>query len=221
MSPLYWRSNNYTSGSTGQPKGVEVLHREIARLLFGIDYVQLNSDQTFLQMATMATISFDASTFELWEALLHGARCVLFPEQIPTSKDLSNVIKKHRISSLWLTGSLFNAVIDEAPETLLGISQLLIGGEALSVTHVRRALELLPNTQIINGYGPTESTTFTCCYPIPKKISNAIRSIPIGRPIGNTEVYLLDSCLQPVPIGTHGELYIGGDGLCQRVPQRD
>ena len=203
---------NYTSGSTGQPKGVEVLHRGIARLLFGIDYVQLNSDQTFLQMAT---ISFDASTFELWGALLHGARCVLFPEQIPTSKDLSNVIKKHRISSLWLTGSLFNAVIDEAPETLLGISQLLIGGEALSVTHVRRALELLPNTQIINGYGPTESTTFTCCYPIPKKISNAIRSIPIGRPIGNTEVYLLDSCLQPVPIGTHGELYIGGDGLAR------
>ena len=163
----------------------------------------------------MATISFDATTFELWGALLHGARSVLFPEQIPTSKDLSNVIQKHGISPLWLTASLFNTVIDEAPETLLGISQLLIGGEALSVAHVRRALELLPDTEIINGYGPTESTTFTCCYPIPRKISKTLRSIPIGRPIGNTEVYLLDSYLQPVPIGVHGELYIGGDGLAR------
>ena len=106
-------------------------------------------------------------------------------------------------------------MIDEAPEALSDVRQLLIGGEALSVPHVRRALELLPDTQIINGYGPTESTTFTCCYAIPFRLDETISSIPIGRPIANTEVYLLDSQLSPVPIGVTGELYIGGDGLAR------
>lgn len=202
----------YTSGSTGRPKGVEVRHRSIIRLLFGVDYVHLDAIQTILHMAP---ISFDASTFEVWGALLHGARCILFPEQVPTAKSIGTAIHKHKVTILWLTASLFNAVIDEAPETLLGIKQLLIGGEALSVAHVRRALAMLPSTQIINGYGPTEGTTFTCCYPIPKQLSETTRSIPIGRPIGNTQVYLLDRYLNPVPIGVAGELHIGGDGLAR------
>jgi aspartate racemase len=202
----------YTSGSEGRPKGVEVRHRGILRLLFGVDYVALDSGQSILQMAP---ISFDASTFELWGALLHGARCVLFPDRVPTTEALGRALRKHTISTLWLTASLYNMVIDEAPEILSDVRQLLIGGEALSVKHVLRGLDLLKSTKIINGYGPTESTTFTCCYRIPRPLSESTLSIAIGRPIGNTEVYLLDRNLQPVPVGIPGELYIGGDGLAR------
>src|SRR5207237_5580909 len=154
----------YTSGSTGQPKGVEVVHRGVNRLLFGVNYVHLDATQTFLQLAP---ISFDASTFEIWGALLHGARCVLFPGTILTTQTLRDEIRKHGITILWLTAALFNLLIDDDSQALSGIKQLLIGGEALSVAHVQRASAALPETQIINGYGPTESTTFTCCYPIP------------------------------------------------------
>ena len=165
----------------------------------------------------MAPIAFDASTFEIWGALLHGARCALSPERTPSAKELGEFLKKHQVSTLWLTSALFNTVIDEAPEALTGIDQLLIGGEALSETsHVIRALALLPKAQIVNGYGPTESTTFTCCYQIPRKLNAMISSIPIGRPIANSQVYILDRYQQPVPIGVTGELYIGGDGLQPR-----
>jgi amino acid adenylation domain-containing protein len=202
----------YTSGSTGQPKGVAVCHRGVLRLLVGVDYVHLDARACLLQMAPLA---FDASTFELWGALLHGARCVLFPERIPTLAALGAVLREQAITTLWLTASLYNAVMDEAPEILAGLGQLLIGGEALSVAHVRRGVECLPVTQLINGYGPTEGTTFTCCYGIPRPLEDSLRSIPIGRPIGNTEVYVLDRTLQPVPIGVAGELYIGGMGLAR------
>ena len=200
----------YTSGSTGLPKGVEVLHRGVIRLLYGVNYVRLDASQRILQMAPIA---FDASTFEIWGALLHGASCVLFPPEIPTPKKLGDAIKKHDITTLWLTAALFNAVVDDDPQFLGGISQLLVGGEALSVPHIRRALAALPATQIINGYGPTESTTFACTYPIPEQ--DHLHSIPIGRPISNTQIYLLDRHLQPVPIGVLGELYIGGAGLAR------
>ncbi len=203
---------NYTSGSTGVPKGVEVTHRGVTRLLFGVNYANLDTEQTFVQIAP---ISFDASTFEIWGALLHGSRCVIFAEKIPTSKDLSYLITKNKITTLWLTSTLFNTIIDEDPEALSGIRQLLIGGEALSVSHVRRGLNALPSTQIINGYGPTENTTFTCCYAIPSPLDSQAHSIPIGRPIANTQTYILDQYLQPVPIGIPGELHIGGAGLAR------
>ncbi|QMS88318.1 amino acid adenylation domain-containing protein [Nostoc edaphicum CCNP1411] len=202
----------YTSGSTGQPKGVEVIHRGVNRLLFGVNYVHLDTTQRFLQLAP---ISFDASTFEIWGALLHGARCVLFPGSIPTAKSLRDEIHKHGITILWLTAALFNSIIDDDEKALSGIEQLLIGGEALSVAHVQRALAALPFTQIINGYGPTESTTFTCCHPIPRQIDATIESIPIGRAIANTQIHILDEYLQPVPVGMPGELHIGGAGLAR------
>ncbi len=202
----------YTSGSTGQPKGVEVIHRGVNRLLFGVNYVELNATQRFLQMAP---ISFDASTFEIWGALLHGGLCVILTESIPTAKILGEEIDKHGITVLWLTAALFNSIIDENAVALSGIRQLLIGGEALSVAHVQKALSRLPLTQIINGYGPTESTTFTCCHPILRQLERTIESIPIGRPIANTQVYILDSELQPVPVGVPGELHIGGAGLAR------
>jgi amino acid adenylation domain-containing protein len=202
----------YTSGSTGVPKGVEVSHRGVMRLLFGVDYVRLDGAQTFLHLAP---ISFDAATFEVWGALLHGGKCVLYPGAMASPRELGQILKKNRVDTLWLTAALFNTVIDQEAEVLADVKQLLVGGEALSVAHVRKALALLPNTEIINGYGPTESTTFTCCYSIPRELDDNLDSIPIGRPIGNTQVYILGADLTPVPIGVPGELYIGGDGLAR------
>ncbi|HEY2917984.1 MAG TPA: amino acid adenylation domain-containing protein, partial [Candidatus Binatia bacterium] len=202
----------YTSGSTGKPKGVEVLHRGVVRLLFGVGYVRLDENKTFLHLAPT---SFDASTFEIWGALLHGAKCVLYRERVPSANELGQLLHQHKVSTLWLTSSLFNSVVDENAETLSEVKQLLIGGEALSIPHVRRALDLLPETEIINGYGPTENTTFTSCYSIPRELDETVISVSIGRPIGNTEVYLLDRHLNAVPIGVPGELYIGGDGLAR------
>ena len=207
----------YTSGSTGTPKGVAVSHRGVLRLLFGISYTTLSSKATMLQLAP---ISFDASTFELWGALLHGARCVLFAGRMASAWELAEVVNQHQVSLMWLTSSLFNAVIDEDPQALRGVRELIIGGEALSPSHVSRALKLLPETQLINGYGPTENTTFTCCYRVPRQLEEGLRSIPIGRPLGNTEVYVLDEQLRPVPVGVTGELHIGGAGLARGYLKR-
>jgi amino acid adenylation domain-containing protein len=201
----------YTSGSTGKPKGTAIRHRSINRLLFGVDYVELNDQQTILQLAPLA---FDASTFEIWGALLHGGKLVVAPPGPPDFDELGQLISRNGVSTIWLTASLFNRVIETRPEALVGVKQLLTGGEALSVHHVRMAFDRLgPETTLINGYGPTESTTFACCYRIPRDLSPDATSVPIGRPIGNTQVYVLDSRLRPVPIGIAGELYIGGDGL--------
>ncbi len=202
----------YTSGSTGVPKGVEVCHRGIVRLLVGVDYVHLTTQEVFLQMARLA---FDVSTFEIWGALLHGATLVLFPGPVPAAQELGEVLRGQKVTTLWLTSSFFNAVIDEAPAVLSPVRQLLVGGEALSAPHVRLALSALPDTQLINGYGPTESTTFACCYSIPRRLKEDASSIPISRPISNTQVYILDTQMEPVPIGTVGELHIAGDGLAR------
>jgi amino acid adenylation domain-containing protein len=202
---------NYTSGSTGKPKGVVVPHRGVLRLVNNPNYATLDDTCNILQLAP---VSFDAATLEIWGALLNGGRCVLFPYNgIPDPRDLEYVIQKTGITTLWLTASLFNAVIDIHPEALRGVRELLTGGEALSVEHVRKAQKSLPGTQLINGYGPTESTTFTCCYRIPGNLGEDLTSIPIGYPINHTKVYVLDEKMQPKNNGDPGELYIGGDGL--------
>jgi amino acid adenylation domain-containing protein len=201
----------YTSGSTGKPKGVVVPHRAIVRLLVGTDYTPLAETSVTLQLAPT---SFDAATFEIWAPLLHGGRCVLYPGgSVPDPADLANVIARTGVTTLWLTASLFNTLVSEAPECLRGVREILTGGEALSVPHIRLAHERLPNVQLVNGYGPTESTTFTTCHRIPRELSHELRSIPIGRPIANTETYVLDNDLRQVAVGEPGELYIGGDGL--------
>ncbi|WP_310482603.1 amino acid adenylation domain-containing protein [Chamaesiphon sp. VAR_48_metabat_403] len=204
---------NFTSGSTGRPKGVAIPHRAVLRLVLGSQFTPLDRDRTLLQLAPT---SFDAATLEIWGALLHGGRCILFPGNgIPDVRSLGTIISNYKITTLWLTAALFNTIVAEAPETLKGVSEILTGGEALSPTHIRQAQSQLVDTQLINGYGPTESTTFTCCYRIPNPIDPQATSISIGRPIANTQVYILDAALQPVPIGIPGELYIGGDGLAR------
>ncbi len=202
----------YTSGSTGQPKGVMVEQRSVVRLVRDTGYARLDADETLLLLAPP---TFDAATFELWGALLNGARCVVHPEAVPTAAGLKAVIREQGVSTMWLTAALFNTLIDEQPDALRGLRQLLTGGEALSVPHVRRAQAALPGVVLINGYGPTEGTTFTCCHTIPSPLPEDCTAIPIGRPIANTTVHVLDAAMQPVPVGVEGELWIGGAGVAR------
>ncbi|MEZ5354848.1 MAG: amino acid adenylation domain-containing protein, partial [Bryobacteraceae bacterium] len=200
----------YTSGSTGVPKAVVVPHRGIGRLVRECSFARLDPSTVCLHMAPPA---FDASTFEIWAPLLNGGLCVLYSGSRASLADIGDAIRLHGVNTLWLTSSLFNAVIDEAPQMLAPIRQLLIGGEVLSVPHVTKALRALPATRIVNGYGPTECTTFACCYPIPHDIDPNSASIPIGTPIASTSAYILDGRGEPVPLGVPGELYLGGDGV--------
>jgi amino acid adenylation domain-containing protein len=202
----------YTSGSTGIPKGIAVPHRGVVRLLCGTDYVPFGRNEVFLQMAPAG---FDASTFEIWGALLHGASCVLADGDAAAVDQIRRVIANRQITIAWLTSSLFNSIIDQDAQALAGLKRLLIGGERLSVRHVREAQQCLPGTRIVNGYGPTEDTTFTCCYVIDGDRENYHRGVPIGAPIANTRVYVLDKEMNPVPIGVTGEMYAGGDGLAR------
>jgi amino acid adenylation domain-containing protein len=200
----------FTSGSTGRPKGVEVPHRAIVRLIFGQDFARMGPRETWLHMAPT---SFDASTLEIWAPLLHGGCCVVIEDRIPTPRLLDAIIRRESVTSAWITSSLFNVIVDEAPACLSGLTQILIGGEVLSPSHVRRALEHLPGVRLINGYGPTENTTFTCCHVIRREDIDSGRTIPIGRPIANTTVHVFDSDRRPAPVGVPGELIAGGDGV--------
>src|SRR5262249_24843293 len=202
----------FTSGSTGRPRGVEVLHRGIVRLLFGADYASLGPEEKILQLAPL---SFDASTFEIWGALLHGGEVVVFPDDLPSAGALGEAIARHGITTLWLNASLFNAIADENPSALSPLRQLLVGGEALSVAHIERARRFLPATALVKGYGPTENTTFSCCYSIPERIDPAAASIPMGRPIAHSRARILDAAGKLSPAGAVGEIFVGGDGLAR------
>lgn len=202
----------YTSGSTGNPKAVAIAQRSVVRLVHAPDYVELGPQETLLHLATPA---FDVATFEIWGALLHGSPLVLGPDGLPDYVELEALIRRHGVSVIWLTAGLFNSVIDNHPQMLATVRQILTGGEALSVAHIRRAQQLLPQSTFVNGYGPTENTTFTCCYRIPRPLPEKLRSIPIGRPVPATQVYVLDEHLKAVPVGIVGELCAGGEGLAR------
>jgi amino acid adenylation domain-containing protein len=206
----------YTSGSTGRPKGVAVSHRAIARLVRNTDYVQLTASDVFLQLAP---ISFDASTFEIWGALLNGAKLVIHPPHMPSLEELGRVLQREQVTTLWLTSGWFSQMVDGQLARMQGLRYLLAGGESLSVPHVLKAAGELRNCQLINGYGPTEATTFACCYRVPRNWPGRA-SVPIGRPIANTRVYILDASLNPAAQGVVGELYIGGDGVARGYVNR-
>ncbi len=202
----------YTSGSTGQPKGVEITHRGVVRLVCNTNYIELGPNETFVQLAPLG---FDASTFEIWAALLHGAPLVLLPDGLPDFTVLEQLIERHGVSILWLTTGLFNAVVDHHPRLLRMVKHVMTGGEVMSASHVRKAQAFSPDTAFTNFYGPTENTTFTTFYPVPHLLADTAASVPIGRPIANTTVHILDEALAPVPVGTVGEIYAGGDGVAR------
>lgn len=199
----------FTSGSTGAAKGVLVSHRNVIRLVRGTDYASFGPDQVILQMAPL---TFDASTFEIWGALLNGGALVLWPDREIDLAELGRVLAAHRVTTLWLTASLLHVVVRERLNALAGLRQLLAGGDVLQPADIARLREAYPRLRVVNGYGPTEGTTFSCCYTVPPG-PLAEGSIPIGRPIANTTAYVLDGDMNPVPVGIPGELFIGGDGV--------
>lgn len=201
----------YTSGSTGRPKGVMIEHRGIVRLVRGTNYCHFGPEETFLQFAPP---SFDASTFEIWGALLNGGRLALMPQETSSLQDLLRAVRQYGVTTLWLTAGLFHVMVNEHPEGLQSLRQLLAGGDVLSARHARIFLEHAPETTLINGYGPTENTTFTCCHTM-RAGGFLPESIPLGKPVANTRVYILDQDMNPVPPGEIGELYAGGDGVAR------
>ncbi len=202
----------YTSGSTGIPKGVSVTHRSIMRLVRETNYARFGEDEVFLQFAP---ISFDASTLEIWGSLINGGRLVLMPPGMTTLEALGEVVRREGVTTMWLTAGLFHLMVDERLDDLRGVRQLLAGGDVLSVAHVKKYLDAAAAGRVlINGYGPTENTTFTCCFPM-TAATQFENSVPIGRPISNTQVYVLDRNLRPVAQGVVGELMTGGDGLAR------
>lgn len=208
----------YTSGSTGEPKGVMIEHRSVLRLVLGQRYAAFGPDRVFLQLAPTA---FDASTFEIWGPLLSGGTLVIAPAGPLDLRVLGDLIASRGVTTLWLTAGLFAEIVDTRPATLAGVEEILTGGEPVSPSHVRRAYERLgPSARIINGYGPTECTTFACCHRISRDDPAPNGTIPIGRPIGNTTAYVLDELERPVPIGVAGELYLGGLGVARGYVRR-
>lgn len=200
----------FTSGSAGTPKAVAVTHRGVVRLVKDAGYCRLDSTQILL---AAAPTSFDASTFEIWGALLNGGRLILLPAGLPSAGALAEVLTLHCVSLLWLSAGLFQVVAEDATESLRHVRQLLAGGDVVPPNAARRVLERWPLCSLIDGYGPTETTTFACCHGI--ELDDLSGPIPIGRPITNTDAYVLSEEQEPAPVGVSGELYIGGGGLAR------
>ncbi|MFF9347177.1 non-ribosomal peptide synthetase [Streptomyces sp. NPDC014734] len=197
----------YTSGSTGRPKGVAVPHRAVLRLVVDGDVVDAGPQDVFLHFAPVA---FDASTLEIWGALLNGARLAVMPPGAPSLTRLLDFVRDERVTVAWLTAGLFHRAVDTGLTGLPHLRRLIAGGDVLSPGHVERAVRDLPHATVVNGYGPTENTTFTCCHPVTTPVED---SVPIGRPVRGTGVHLLDSRLCPVADGEVGEIYATGPGL--------
>jgi amino acid adenylation domain-containing protein len=211
LRPLAYIS--YTSGSTGTPKGVAIEHQAILRLVDPINGFRLGNGAAMLQLAPVA---FDAATFEIWGPLLHGGTLVLAPPGTPSLAKLAACLNQHRITTLWLTAGLFHAMVDAELESLAGVPQVLAGGDVLHPASVQRLLAAFPSGHaLINGYGPTENTTFTCCQRLGSDAPLTTDDVPIGSPIANTTVRVLDPSGSPCPIGIPGELHIGGSGLAR------
>ncbi|MGZ3458873.1 MAG: amino acid adenylation domain-containing protein, partial [Archangium sp.] len=207
---------NFTSGSTDRPKGVAIEHRSVVRLFHGARFAHFGPETSFLHHSP---ISFDATTLEIWGTLIFGGRLVVFPPLPPSDLELlSQVLSRHQVSTLYLSAGLLSLAIDHKLDGLRGLRQLLTGGDVVSAPHARRALEQL-RIPLANCYGPTEGTVIASCLPLtlPEQVGS---SVSIGSPIANTQVYLLDAHLRPVPLGVPGELFIGGEGLARGYTSR-
>ncbi len=200
----------YTSGTTGRPKGVVVTHRNALRLVKGNDFVPMSDGPRILW--TGAPV-FDATTFELWGSLLNGGLLVLTDNMtILDAEPLGRALAKHRVDTLWLSAPLFNRLVQQDEGMFAPISHLVVGGDVLSPPHINRVRRRFPRLTVVNGYGPTENTTFSVTHTIDKEYAHAI---PIGKPIRNSSVYIVSPAGHPQPVGVYGEILVGGDGVAQ------
>jgi amino acid adenylation domain-containing protein len=207
----------YTSGSTGQPKGVGVPHRAINRLVRNTNYVKFDESD---RVAQISNASFDAATFEIWGALLNGSRVVVLEKETALSpKELKKQLVEHEISAMFLTTALFNQTALSRPEIFASLKYMIFGGDTADPRAVHRVLGEGRPEHLVNAYGPTENTTFTTWYDAQESDIGA-RMIPIGQPLSNTEVWVLDQQSRMVPVGVPGELCIGGDGLARGYIRR-
>ncbi|MEI6147969.1 MAG: amino acid adenylation domain-containing protein, partial [bacterium] len=202
----------YTSGSTGRPKGVGVPHKAISRLITNTNYIALGPTDV---VAQAASFSFDAATFEIWGALLHGATLVILPEALILSPEhLATRLKARGITTLFLTTAVFNLMARQVPAAFKPLRHVLFGGEEVDPRSVRAVLLNGPPGRLIHVYGPTETTTFATWHLV-EAVDSDTALVPIGRPIANTQAYILDRHREPVPIGVTGELHLGGPGLAR------
>jgi amino acid adenylation domain-containing protein len=200
----------FTSGSAGKPKGTLISHHNVVRVVRDTNYIDLRNNDRVLQLSNYA---FDGSVFDIYGALLNGSTLVLLKKDDVLAVDqLANLVKKEAITVFFVTTAMFNILVDLELEALKNTRKVLFGGEKVSVAHVEKALRYLGKNRIIHMYGPTESTVFGTYYNI-NEINKDLDTIPIGKPLSNTSVYIVNENLQPVPIGVGGEIYIGGDGV--------
>ena len=203
----------YTSGSTGRPKGVLVEHGNVVSLVKGTSYVSLGSEDRLLSTGSS---SFDATTFEYWGMLLNGGQLILCEEAKLLNSDLLKAEILHRqVTKMWFTSSWLNQLVENDITIFASLQTILAGGEKLSEQHILKIRRAYPHIKIINGYGPTENTTFSLTYSIEdSRLANAV-SIPIGRPLENRTAYIVDEAGQLVPVGVPGEIFLGGAGLAR------
>ncbi|WP_176563048.1 non-ribosomal peptide synthetase, partial [Pseudomonas sp. ICMP22404] len=202
----------YTSGSTGQPKGVLVPHRAINRLVINNGYADFNEHD---RIAFASNPAFDASTMDVWGALLNGGQVVVIDhETLLEPARFAQVLSDSGATVLFVTTAIFNQYVQLIPEAMAGLRILLCGGERADVASFRRLLSLAPALRLVHCYGPTETTTYATTLEV-KAVAEDAQSVPIGGPISNTQVYVLDARQQLVPLGVVGEIYIGGKGVAK------
>ncbi|HLP61133.1 MAG TPA: amino acid adenylation domain-containing protein, partial [Candidatus Deferrimicrobium sp.] len=202
----------YTSGSTGKPKGTLTTHANVIRVVRNTNYIELTEHDRVLQLSNYA---FDGSVFDIYGALLNGATLISIDrETVPAANRLAAFILREQVTVFFVTTALFNTLVEFELTGLANIRKVLFGGERVSVEHSRRALATLGKGKIIHVYGPTETTVYATYYFIDHIDEGAV-TIPIGKPIANTDIYILDKYLNPVPPGVPGEIYIGGDGVAR------